>query len=95
MEKSPEWQGSHFENQQPIVNDNWAAFVTMSRSDHQPGAPASTEDPSGRSRPFCVAATLGADQPALPISLGVDGARRPQRGGRGRPVGADAAGYNV
>jgi len=27
MKKSPEWQGSHFENQQPIVNDTWAAIV--------------------------------------------------------------------
>ena len=27
MQKSPEWQGSHFENPQPIVNDTWAAVV--------------------------------------------------------------------
>jgi L-ascorbate metabolism protein UlaG (beta-lactamase superfamily) len=27
MRKSPEWQGSHFENPQPIVNDLWAAIV--------------------------------------------------------------------
>src|SRR5580704_5558217 len=26
MQKSPEWQGSHFENPQPIVNDTWAAI---------------------------------------------------------------------
>ncbi len=26
MQKSPEWQGSHFENPQPIVNDLWAAI---------------------------------------------------------------------
>jgi L-ascorbate metabolism protein UlaG (beta-lactamase superfamily) len=26
MRKSPEWQGSHFENPQPIVNDLWAAI---------------------------------------------------------------------
>jgi L-ascorbate metabolism protein UlaG (beta-lactamase superfamily) len=26
MKKSPEWQGSHFENPQPIVNDLWAAI---------------------------------------------------------------------
>ena len=33
MKKSPEWQGSHFENPQPIVNDNWAALVTLFRTD--------------------------------------------------------------
>ena len=27
MQRSPEWQGSHFENPQPIVNDLWAAIV--------------------------------------------------------------------
>src|SRR6266849_1077147 len=27
MKRSPEWQGSHFENPQPIVNDIWAAIV--------------------------------------------------------------------
>lgn len=26
LRKSPEWQGSHFENPQPIVNDLWAAI---------------------------------------------------------------------
>jgi L-ascorbate metabolism protein UlaG (beta-lactamase superfamily) len=33
MQKSPEWQGSHFENPQPIVNDTWAAVVTLFRRD--------------------------------------------------------------
>jgi len=33
MRKSPEWQGSHFENPQPIVNDVWAAIVTLLRPD--------------------------------------------------------------
>jgi len=33
MQKSPEWQGSHFENPQPIVNDNWASVVTLFRTD--------------------------------------------------------------
>jgi hypothetical protein len=33
MKKSPEWQGSHFENPQPIVNDTWAALVTLFRTD--------------------------------------------------------------
>jgi L-ascorbate metabolism protein UlaG (beta-lactamase superfamily) len=33
MKKSPEWHGSHFENPQPIVNDNWAAVVTLFRTD--------------------------------------------------------------
>jgi len=33
MQKSPEWQGSHFENPQPIVNDTWAAIVSLFRPD--------------------------------------------------------------
>jgi L-ascorbate metabolism protein UlaG (beta-lactamase superfamily) len=33
MQKSPEWQGSHFENPQPIVNDTWAAVVTQFKPD--------------------------------------------------------------
>jgi len=33
MQKSPEWRGSHFENPQPIVNDNWAAIVSLFRPD--------------------------------------------------------------
>ncbi len=33
MKKSPEWQGSHFENPQPIVNDNWAAVATLVKTD--------------------------------------------------------------
>jgi hypothetical protein len=33
MQKSPEWRGSHFENPQPIVNDTWAAVVTLFRTD--------------------------------------------------------------
>src|SRR5437870_9439823 len=33
MRKSPEWQRSHFENPQPIVNDTWAAVVTLFRAD--------------------------------------------------------------
>ena len=32
MQKSPEWQGSHFENPQPIVNDRWAV-LTLFRPD--------------------------------------------------------------
>jgi L-ascorbate metabolism protein UlaG (beta-lactamase superfamily) len=32
MEKSPEWQGSHFENPQPIVNDGWLALKSFTRS---------------------------------------------------------------
>jgi L-ascorbate metabolism protein UlaG (beta-lactamase superfamily) len=32
MQKSPEWQGSHFENPQPIVNDTWAAIVHQAKS---------------------------------------------------------------
>jgi L-ascorbate metabolism protein UlaG (beta-lactamase superfamily) len=33
MKKSPEWQGSHFENPQPIVNDTWAAIRHLLSSD--------------------------------------------------------------
>jgi L-ascorbate metabolism protein UlaG (beta-lactamase superfamily) len=33
MQRSPEWQGSHFENPQPIVNDMRAAIVTLFRPD--------------------------------------------------------------
>jgi hypothetical protein len=33
MERSPEWQGSRFQNPQPIVNDAWAAVVTLFRPD--------------------------------------------------------------
>ena len=33
MKKSPEWQGSHFENPQPIVNDTWGAVRTLFRTD--------------------------------------------------------------
>jgi L-ascorbate metabolism protein UlaG (beta-lactamase superfamily) len=44
MKKSPEWQGTHFENPQPIVNDIWAAVVTLSKSDPNavPLSPPST-----------------------------------------------------
>jgi L-ascorbate metabolism protein UlaG (beta-lactamase superfamily) len=33
MRKSPEWQGSHFENPQPIVNDLKAAILTLFKRD--------------------------------------------------------------
>jgi L-ascorbate metabolism protein UlaG (beta-lactamase superfamily) len=33
MHESPEWQGSHFENPQPIVNDTWAAVMTLFHPD--------------------------------------------------------------
>jgi L-ascorbate metabolism protein UlaG (beta-lactamase superfamily) len=33
MRRSPEWQGSHFENPQPIVNDNWAAVKSLFNRD--------------------------------------------------------------
>jgi len=35
MRSSPEWQDSHshFENPQPIVNDTWAAVLTLFRRD--------------------------------------------------------------
>src|SRR6202048_2851600 len=44
MKKSPEWQGSHFENPQPIVNDNRAAIVSLFRPDRnvRPQSPPST-----------------------------------------------------
>jgi len=44
MRQSPEWQGSHFENPQPIVNDTWAAVVTLFKPDPNvaPRSPPST-----------------------------------------------------
>jgi len=44
MRRSPQWQGSHFENQQPIVNDNWAAIVSLFKRDPNvvPKIPPST-----------------------------------------------------
>src|ERR1700722_12718956 len=44
MQKSPEWQGSHFENPQPIVNDTWAAIVHQAKSapNVAPQSPPST-----------------------------------------------------
>src|SRR3984957_10821565 len=44
MQQSPEWQGSHFENPQPILNDTWAAIVTLSKShpNLSPRSPPST-----------------------------------------------------
>ena len=33
MQKSPQWQGSHFENPQPIVNDTWGAILSLFRPD--------------------------------------------------------------
>lgn len=31
MHESPEWQGSHFENPQPIINDIWNALATLTK----------------------------------------------------------------
>ena len=44
MKKSPEWQGSHFENPQPIVNDTWAAIGHLLSTDPhvKPESPPST-----------------------------------------------------
>jgi L-ascorbate metabolism protein UlaG (beta-lactamase superfamily) len=44
MKKSPEWQGSHFENPQPIVNDLWAAIVHQSTGgpNMEPTSPPNT-----------------------------------------------------
>ncbi len=44
MRKSPEWQGSHFDNPQPIVNDTWAAIVSLFRPEPNvdPSSPPST-----------------------------------------------------
>jgi L-ascorbate metabolism protein UlaG (beta-lactamase superfamily) len=43
MRQSPEWNGSHFENPQPLKNDTWAAIVSLSRPDPnvQPRTPPS------------------------------------------------------
>jgi L-ascorbate metabolism protein UlaG (beta-lactamase superfamily) len=45
MRKSPEWQGSHFENPQPIVNDTWMAIKHLFSRD---------EDVAPRSQPSTV-----------------------------------------
>jgi L-ascorbate metabolism protein UlaG (beta-lactamase superfamily) len=44
MQKSPEWQGSHFENPQPIVNDTWAAIKhqVAGGPNMEPASPPST-----------------------------------------------------
>ena len=44
MKKSPEWRGSHFENPEPLVNDTWAAIVSLTRPDPNldPHSPPST-----------------------------------------------------
>jgi len=44
MRQSPAWNGSHFENPQPIVNDTWAAIVTLFKPDPNvaPRSPPST-----------------------------------------------------
>jgi L-ascorbate metabolism protein UlaG (beta-lactamase superfamily) len=44
MRQSPEWQRSHFENPQPIVNDTWAAVVSLFRPDPnvKPKSPPNT-----------------------------------------------------
>src|SRR5580700_1269629 len=44
MQKSPEWQGSHFENPQPIVNDLLAAIGHQAKSapNVAPESPPST-----------------------------------------------------
>jgi L-ascorbate metabolism protein UlaG (beta-lactamase superfamily) len=33
MRRSPEWQGSSFENPQPLVNDTWGSLVTVTHPD--------------------------------------------------------------
>src|SRR5271156_4350920 len=44
MQKSPEWQGSHFENPQPLVDDTWAAVASLWKPDPnvEPKSPPST-----------------------------------------------------
>jgi L-ascorbate metabolism protein UlaG (beta-lactamase superfamily) len=44
MKRSPEWQASHFENPQPIVNDNWGAITSVAKPDPDavPKSPLST-----------------------------------------------------
>ncbi len=51
MRHSPEWAGSHFENPQPIVNDDWGAVVTMTKPDPNvapTSAPSTTRVEPGR-----------------------------------------------
>jgi L-ascorbate metabolism protein UlaG (beta-lactamase superfamily) len=44
MRRSPEWQGSHFENPQPIVNDTWGALASLFKPNPNvvPQSPPST-----------------------------------------------------
>ena len=55
MRRSPQWQGSHFENPQPIVNDTWAAIVSLFKRDPNvvPKSPPSTVsvDPARFAKP--------------------------------------------
>jgi hypothetical protein len=62
MQKSPEWQGSHFENAQPFVNDTWAAVVTLFRPDPN-------VDP--KSRPSTVPVESGRFEALPPSGLRV------------------------
>ena len=40
IQRSPEWQGSHFENPQPIVNDGWLAVKSFTRSNPDTSPPS-------------------------------------------------------
>jgi L-ascorbate metabolism protein UlaG (beta-lactamase superfamily) len=40
IQRSPEWQGSHFENPQPIVNDGWLAVKSFTRSNPETSPPS-------------------------------------------------------
>jgi L-ascorbate metabolism protein UlaG (beta-lactamase superfamily) len=44
MRRSPEWQGSHFENPQPLVNDTWGAIGSLAKPDPNvaPSSPPTT-----------------------------------------------------
>ena len=44
MRQSPEWHRSHFDNPQPILNDTWAALVSLFKHDPnvEPQSPPST-----------------------------------------------------
>ena len=93
MRKSPEWQGSHFENPQPIVNDMWGAVASLLRPDAQREASVSAEDRSGRSRALRGVPILGAagdlarplDRSARDRRPSLPHRSRLERAGRRRP----------
>lgn len=51
MEKSPQWKDGHFENPQPIINDNWRSIKGMfeATEDVAPRSPMPVEKRTAKS----------------------------------------------